>query len=180
MAFCLRGFQLIMDPVVHRWRRRSVLGDLARGAAGTLACLAAALSFEPLSFGQMVFALLTLLFASYLASAAMKLASAVTIDQEGITLVRPILGQTRIAWTDMPSFNVRHFRLGQLQRKSLVDVKLSTSRSTILIDDGLDDFQSALTHCWKAARAHGIGVSETTLANLAANGCQTAATGQHG
>jgi hypothetical protein len=180
MAAGFRGFRLNMAATVHHWRKSSVTGDLVRGALGTVACGLAVMSFAPFSPGQIAFALPGLLFASYLASTTLKLFSHVSLDDESVALARPLFGVTRISWRDVPSFSVRHFSLGQLQRKTLMDLKISNGTSTILLDDGLEDFPAVLRKCWACASAHGVGVSEATLANLAAIGCATPATRSHG
>lgn len=166
-----------MTDLVFHWRKRAILGDLLRGGCGTLLCVAVVPVFGVLSPGQLAFAGLAILFGSHAAASALKLFSRVTVDGDSISLSRPLVGDKRIQWKDARLFEVRHFSLGQLRRKSLMDLKISDTRSSILLDDALDDFPTALRRLWALARAHGIGVSETTLANLAAAGCISEAAG---
>ena len=169
-----------MTRLVLHWRKRAILGDLARGACGTLLCAFVLPSFSILSLGQIAFAGLGALFASYVVISALKLASTVQIDEDGVLLHRPLLGETNIPWKSARSFEVRYFSVGQLQKKSLMDMKISDGQRSILIDDGLEDFATAVRQSGTLARAHGVGVSETTLANIAAADCSTEAKRQHG
>jgi len=169
-----------MTGVTLHWRKGAIYGDIARGSCGLLLCAIILPSFSMLSLGQLAFAGLCLLFGSYVFGSVLKLASKVTINDEGVALSRPLLGVKRISWSDARAFDVRYFSVGQIQRKALMDLKVSDGRTSIVLDDGLEDFAAAVRACWVSARAHGIGISETTMANLAAAGCAPEAVRQNG
>lgn len=169
-----------MTGVTLHWRKRAIYGDIARGFCGLVLCGVVLPSFGMLSLGQLAFGGLCLLFGSYVFGSALKLSSTVTISDDHVELSRPLLGAKRIRWTDARAFDVRYFSVGQLQKKALMDLKVSDGRTSIVLDDGLEDFAAAVRQCWLSARAHGIGVSETTMANLAAAGCTPEAARQNG
>ena len=169
-----------MTPIVLHWAKRAVYADLARGGGGLLLSLAGTFSSEPLSIAHLACVGFSVLFASYLAHGAIKLAGHVTIDDFGVQVTRPPLPEKRMAWKDTSGFEVRHFTLGQFRKKSLVDLKLTSASGSILLDDGLQNFQQAVQACCNAAQAQGIGVSESTRLNLAAAGCDNAGPYRHG
>jgi len=160
-----------MTGIVLHWRKSSIYGDLARGSCGVLLCAVLLSSFSMMSLGQFAFTGLCALFGSYVAGSGLKLASAVTISDEGVGLSRPLLGSKQIKWADVRSFEVRYFSIGQVQKRALMDLKVSDGQTSIVLDDGLEDFPTAVRGCWLSARAHGVAISETTMANLAAAGC---------
>jgi hypothetical protein len=169
-----------MSGLTLHWRRRAIYGDIARGSCGLVLCAIIMPAFSMLSIGQVAFAGLCILFGSYVFGSVLKLASNVTISDEGIALSRPLLGEKRVRWSDARAFEVRYFSVGQIQKKALIDVKVSDGRTSIVMDDGLEDFAGAVRQCWLSARAHGIGVSDSTMANLAAAGCVAETAQQHG
>ena len=162
-----------MTQAHFQWRKGAIAADVIRGGAGLLVCvivLGASGFFSP---GGVIAAGLGALFAAHITTSALKVSCKVTLDDEGASMTRVLLPGKCVRWRDVQSFAVRHFPVGQSRRKALMDLKLSDGRTTLLLDEGLDDFPRAVQLAWMAARTHGIDVSETTLTNLAAAGCTT-------
>jgi len=180
MAVGERGFQRVMTGIVLHWRKRAIYGDLARGSCGLLLCAVLLSSFSMMSLGQFAFAGLCALFGSFVAGSGLKLASAVAISDEAVRLSRPLLGPKLIKWANVRSFEVRYFSIGQVRKQALMDLKVSDGQTSIVLDDGLEDFPAAARQCWLSARAHGVAISERTMANLAAAGCATDVAQQNG
>ncbi|MEQ1753493.1 MAG: hypothetical protein ABL973_05110 [Micropepsaceae bacterium] len=166
-----------MTPITLHWKKSAVLGDIARGSVALALSLAAAISFTGTLSVTLVCTGLAILFASYVVHCALKLFSAVVIDDEGVRIERRPLPPRHIPWSAASSFEVRHFSLGQFRKKSLMDMKLKGDGHTVLLDDGLENFPKAVQSVWSAVRARNIGISETTRANLAATGCVGEVTG---
>jgi hypothetical protein len=156
--------------MIYRWQRTGLFLEAAKTAAVLIVASLFSLMNPLLSAWQLLLVPLSLLLASHLFSCMVKLVSEVTITPDGVRLDRRWLPSQSLEWKDMTSFEVRSFSLGSFRKKSLTDMKFRGHGASILIDDGLDDFSGALQAAWRAVRANGVSVSDTTRANLQAAG----------
>jgi hypothetical protein len=150
-----------------RWHRRTIVLEAARSAAGLLLFGAVSALNPLLSPWQIVMIPLCALFASHLFGCAVRLSSTVSVDDQGIKVLRGWLPAREITWTAMNAFEIRIFSLGRYRKGSLADMKLRGPGGSLLIDDGLEGFPLLLARVWDEARKRGLGVSAATLANLA-------------
>lgn len=156
--------------MTYRWQRTGLFLEAAKTAAALFVAALVSLMNPLLSAWQLLLLPLALLLSSHLFGCMVKLVSEVTITPEGVQLQRRWLPSQSIEWKDMTSFEVRSFPLGSFSKKSLSDMKLKSHGASILIDDGLEDFNGALHAAWGAALAHRVSISDTTRANLQAAG----------
>ncbi len=123
-----------------------------------------------LSYAFIGFFCISALFAFYFFESLSRLRSSVEIDESGITVTGGLFGRRKIKWSGLEHFELRHFALGRTRRPGWMDLKLKGCGCTILLDDNLDRFEGVLARAWMAAQAARLGISDVTLANLAASG----------
>lgn len=152
--------------MVLGWRKSVVWADIARVACGVIVCGLSAISQPWLSFAQILLGSLGLVFCWYLFTCMVKLVSEITIDEKGVALTRNWLPLLRVNWETAERIEVRHFSLGTFRRTGLMDIKLKSLQTTILIDDGVDRFPELLELVWKYTKQYGIELSETSKTNL--------------
>ena len=146
------------------------MGDLIRGAIAFCVCVFFLLLMPVLSYAFLGFLCIAVLFAFYFFESLSRLRSSVAIDEFGITVTGGFFGRRSIKWSGLEQFELRHFALSRTRRLGWMDLKLKGSGCTILLDDNLDRFDGVLARAWMAVQTAGVGVSDVTLANLAALG----------
>ena len=155
------------DTGKHYWPRRALAWDLARGVGALLLVGILLLAVPPYSFGFFGVLCGGVLFAADLADNISRLNTVVEISDTGIKAAGGLSGHREIKWPALERFELRHFKVS---RGGWMDLKLRGGGKTILIDDRMNGFASLLERAWAAAQASGVGISDTTHANLVASG----------
>lgn len=146
------------------------MGDLVRGGIAT--CVAGlVLLVTPVASIAFLGALgLTILFALYLMSSVSRLTSVIEVNDEGLRMSGGVFGTRTLKWAELKRFELRHFPLSRDRTRGWMDLKLSSGRAAVAIDDRLERFEELLARAWEAARVAEVGISDATHHNLIAAG----------
>lgn len=155
---------------IHRWSTPALTGDLIRGAIATGATLFFLVLVPVFTVAFYVLSVLTVLFGLYLAGTVSRWRSVVEADDEGLRVSGGFFGQRTIKWAELNRFDLRHFPLSRDRTQGWMELKLSSAKASITIDDRLEGFGEVLARSWAAARRAEIGISDATQANLVAAG----------
>ena len=155
---------------VHRWQSSAITGVLVRGmvAVGLTLFFLALVPYRSVAFFTLV--VLAVLFGFYLAGTVSRWRSVIEADDEGLRISGGLFGRRTIKWAELKQFELRHFPLSRDRTQGWMDLKLRSANATVSIDDRLERFDALLARAWSAAQRAEIGISGTTLANLASAG----------
>ena len=158
-----------MTKATYRWPAAALRADYLRGGFGFAASLLLALLIPPPSIAFFVFLGLTIVFGLYLAQAALRARTSLTLLPEGLA-VAGFFGNRLIRWDTLDQFALRYYTLRRDKEAGWMDLKLASGKDAVTFDDRLDGFRPILERAWEAARARDIGISSATYANLTAAG----------
>jgi hypothetical protein len=146
-----------------------LLPDWARGLAGLASGSALMIFTVPLSTLFYIGAVLTVLFALFLARTALRQRTAFAVDGEGVVARRSVFGGawvTRIGWGDMRDVRLRYFSTRRDRSRGWLELKVAGSGGRFTADSALDGFPALVTAVTDAAERRGITLDAATAANL--------------
>lgn len=152
------------------WDRRTLALEVVRSGLALMVVALVSLMTPLFSVWQLILLPLCLLFACHVVGCVLRWMSEITIDEEGIKLLRGWLPALEVRWDDMVTLEVRLFPLGRYRKATMSDLKLQCESTVILIDDGVLAFREILSRVWHEARTRGVSISDTTRANLVSLG----------
>lgn len=149
----------------RRYARGAIYADYARAAVGVVVC------FLPLLFVAsntvtLALAALGALFVLFGARTALRHATGITADEEGITALGPFGG--RIAWQQLQRLKLSYYATRRDRKGGWMHMTLTGGGRTLRLDSSLDGFDDVARLAARAAVANDLDVSDATRANFAA------------
>lgn len=154
----------------HHWPVRTLVGDLIRGGLSLSVSLLVLIITPVFSWLFLVVCAVVVMFGLYFAESVSRMRMTVTAHTQGVRVDGGLFGPREIAWAALETFELRHFALGRQRGSGWMDLKLKGNGHTISVDDRMTGFSELLAMSWRAALTAGVGVSDTTIANLRAMG----------
>lgn len=157
---------------LHEYQKGSITGDYVRGGLG-FAVTAFPVAFAPMiGTFQIVFVLIALVFAGFIAKTWLRAQTRFEVDEDGIRAFGP-LGKD-IRWPDLTVMDLRYYSTQKEKDKGWMHLVLKDRNGTkIAIESTLDGFEAVLEHAASAASKNSLGLTQTTTDNLVAAGINT-------
>jgi hypothetical protein len=154
---------------LHAYQKNSLIADYLRGGIG-FAVTAFPVVFAPMmGTFQIIFALISLVFAGFLLKTWLRAQTRVEVADEGIRTLGPF-GKS-IAWPDLTAMELRYYSTQKDKAKGWMHLVLKGGDGAkISIESTLDGFDTVLEHAAAAAGRNGVALNQTTTENLAAAG----------
>jgi hypothetical protein len=149
----------------YRYRSKDLLGDYARAAAGALICLAPVV-FVGSNGVTLALAAVGLLFVVFGLRTALRQATEIMIDGQGIAAVGPL--SRRIEWKAIQRVKLSYYATRRDRQGGWMHMALSGEGGTIRIDSSLEGFDDIARRVARAAIDNGAELNATTRANFAA------------
>ncbi|MEX2649247.1 MAG: hypothetical protein WD673_09565 [Alphaproteobacteria bacterium] len=155
----------------HRYPGRVLALDYARAGAG-LALTAGPLALVPAAPAvAWTLGVMAALFAAFGARTAARQATWIACDDESISAQGPL--GTTMPWRELSSLSLRFYATKRDRSRGWMQLRLRGRGRSITVESSLEGFDAIVRAAWEAARANGVGVSDTTRANLGALGLAT-------
>jgi len=152
----------------HRYNRRALLGDYARGGLG-LAVTGLPLIVTPVATGvAVVLGGFAVLFGVYVLRTWVRSVSVVEVDGDGIRSRGP--RGALIGWDEVQTFELRYFSTRRDKDGGWMQMTVRGAGRTIAIESALDGFDDVVRHVSLVARRNELALSEATRDNLHALG----------
>ena len=149
----------------YRYRSKDLLGDYARAAAGALICLAPVI-FVGSNGVTLALAAIGLLFVVFGLRTALRHATEIVIDDQGIAAGGPLA--RRIEWKAVQRVKLSYYATRRDRQGGWMHMTLSGQGSAIRIDSALEGFDDIARRAGRVAIQNGAELSDTTRANFAA------------
>lgn len=163
---------LVNRPVVARYPRRKLYGEVALGAGGlvVLSALMIASASWPAAIilGPMAF-----LFAVYLLLMLRRLGQSIEADAMGIR----VNGRPRLVWEELGSLRLRYYATRRQRTDGWFVLTVTARRlaggksqggGRITLESSLEGFEPIVAHAAAEAVARGVALDEITVDNLLA------------
>ena len=152
--------------MIHRYSDGALLPDYLRAAAG-LAVGGALLIFAEVSSVMFyIAAAMVILFAAFLLRLLARRATPIETDSGGLSALPSWGGGRRIDWKEMQHVAIRYYSTRRDRSDGWLQLDVRGGGRRISADSTISDFPALVTAVTVAARARGIELSSTTLANL--------------
>lgn len=161
-----------------RYRRWPLIRDFAIGGGGGGASMVFGSLPDLATWVAVIFWTLAAIFAGFVAITAVRAASRVAADAEGIRIAGPI--NRLILWSDLKSLNLKYYSTKRDGQDGCYQLLLTDGVRTIKVTSDLQGFEGIVVRSVRAARRQGAGLDPTTLANLAEIGVANAAMADEG
>jgi hypothetical protein len=154
----------MIESARYRHTTRTLAPDYIRAGAGIL------LTAGPLLFPQTtgtvawIFGAGLLLFAGYAIHTAVRHASTVRCDENGISVTGPLL--RAVDWDDLTDVRVRYFSTRRDGCNGWMQLVVKGPRASIRIESTLSGFKDIVADAVKMADRNEIQLSSTTLGNI--------------
>jgi hypothetical protein len=148
-----------------RYARAALYADYARAATGIVLCFLPVL-FVARNAVTLVLAALGVLFLLFGARTALRHATQVAIDDDGISALGPFGG--RIAWERLEQVKLSYYATRRDRKGGWMHMTLTGEGRTLRLDSSLDGFDDVARAAARAAAARHLDVSDATRANFAA------------
>jgi hypothetical protein len=149
-----------------RWPLAKLMSDYWRGGIGVFVLVICA-SAAPLgSMWQWLLLVLASLFAAFLADTALRHTTYYSVNDNGLSRVHPIWGQTSATWGELKLLDLRYYSTRRDRKHGWMDARIETQRTTFAIDDRLQGFAGIVERVSAELNIRGRGISETTSENL--------------
>jgi hypothetical protein len=161
---------MAMDVKEFKWPMKALVGDYVRGSLGALFALLCATLAPAGSWWQIVLFVLLIVFLTFLCDVMIRNGTRVAMSSAALSSVRPIWGETRIEWACIDGLDVRFYPSRRDRTAGWMTAKIKGQSRTISLDDALPGFEDVMERAMQALEARGLGMNESTAANLASLG----------
>jgi hypothetical protein len=108
------------------------------------------------------------LFAVFAVRTGFRHVTAIELDEERVVAHGPI--PRRLAWRTLSGMRLAYYATRRDRKHGWMQLRLRGNQGGFTVDSGIDRFSDIVRMAYRAARANGVRLSETTLANVAAMG----------
>lgn len=157
----------------HRYHRRAIFGDLARGGIGLVLTAGPLLMLPMVTWLKVTFAVLSLLFAFYLFRTWLRGSSALELDDDGLRATGPF-GRA-IRWDALDRLELRYFATRRDKEGGWMQMRLGAGSASIAMESTLDGFETVAARAAAAAECNRLALSDVTRENLRALGLHVGA-----
>jgi hypothetical protein len=153
---------------VLRYGGNALVGDFGRSGAGL------ALTAPPLLFIDVhpvvgaVLGAMALLFAVFLVRTIERRATAVRVDDDGVSVTG--FRTRRIRWADVTGLDLAYYSTRRDRTNGWMQLTLRGPGGRLKVESTLDGFDGLVERAAAAAQARGLVLSETAMENLGALG----------
>jgi len=149
----------------HRYSSHATNADLLRAAIGLVCCLVPFVSLELGAVVRLMLSVPAALFAVFGLHTWRNRGTVVTVDADGIQK-----GKQAIAWDALATVKLSYFSTRRDRENGWMQLKLAGGGTAITLNSGLEDFEAVCRDAFKAARTHGIELTDSSAGNFAALG----------
>ncbi|HJQ55313.1 MAG TPA: hypothetical protein VJ890_00315 [Vineibacter sp.] len=148
-----------------RYGRPALYADYGRAAVGVAVCVMPMLLVAANNFTYAL-AALGVLFLLFGIRTAMRHATQVVVDEEGITAQGPMGGH--IAWSELRRLKLAYYATRRDRKGGWMQLTLAGAGRTLRLDSSLDGFDDIARQAARAGVRNQLEVSDATRANFAA------------
>jgi hypothetical protein len=159
-------------PIRHHYPTKAMMGDYLRAGFG-LALTGTPLLLSPAGSAAIwVLGPLFALFAVFGARTALRHRTVVEADDQHITTLG--LWRQQLAWSALDEVKLNYYSTKRDRSQGWMQLVLSGGGNRVRIDSTLEGFPDVARRAYDTARAKGLELSESTVANFAALGFEPA------
>ena len=155
----------------HRYTAAALTPDYVRAGAGILITAGLLALINPAPVLVYVMGALALLFALFAARTAIRHLTTIRLTSTGIRALGPFAAA--IEWAELSKVELRYFSTRRDRTKGWMQLRLRGGRVGLRLESNLDAFESIAGRVIAEAGARGVGLDESTRANLAAIGSRS-------
>ena len=154
----------------HRYTVAALTPDYVRAGAGIVLTAGPLVLVNPAPVLAYVLGALALVFALFAARTAIRHGTTIRISSTGIRSLGPF--GAAIEWAELSRVDLRYFSTRRDRAKGWMQLRLRAGRRRLRLDSRVDSFESIAARATDEARARGVGLDDSTRANLAALGAR--------
>ncbi len=155
----------------YRYTAAALAPDYVRAGAGILLTAGPLALVNPTPALAYVMGGLALLFALFAARTAIRHLTTIRLTSTGIRALGPFAAA--IEWAELTKVELRYFSTRRDRTKGWMQLRLRGRGIGLRLDSNVDAFESIAARVIDEARAHGVGLDDSTRANLAAIGSRS-------
>ena len=148
----------------HRYPKRALIEDYARGAAGLVFLVIALVPMHWVL--HLVFGLVAVLLLSFGVRTFLRGQSRIVLDENGIAVIGP--RSKRLAWAALDGLKLRYFSTRRDRKRGWMELTLSGAGTRLAIESQIEGFETIVRQAATAAKARDLTVDPSTEGNLAA------------
>ncbi len=153
---------------VLRYGGNALVGDFGRSGAGLALTLPPLLLIDVHPVVGAVLGAMALLFAVFLVRTLERRATAVTVDDDGVSVAG--FRTRRIRWAEVSGLDLAYYSTRRDRTNGWMQLTLRGPGGRIKVESTLDGFDGLVERAAAAAQARGIVLSDTAMENLGALG----------
>jgi len=157
-----------MDVKEFRYPRSALIPHYGRAAAGVAVSGAVLLFAGPSSAMLWVAGPVLLLFAAFGCVTALKQATAIRLDAEGVRCIGPLVRTIR--WNELQRVDLRYYSTKKDRSDGWMQLTIRGKGSSIRIESTIEGFSDLVAAAAGAAARQGLAISEASQANMEALG----------
>ena len=150
----------------HRYTVAALTPDYVRAGAGIALTAGPLVVVNPAPIPAYLLGALAILFALFAARTAIRQRTTIRLSRTGIRALGPF--GAAIEWAELSKVELRYFSTRRDRAKGWMQLRLRAGRRRLRLDSSVDAFESIAARATEEARARGVGLDESTRANLAA------------
>lgn len=157
----------------HRYDRRAIMGDYARGGFGLVLTAGPVLFIPMVGWLTWIFGAFALLFGVYVVRSWIRAATVIEVDDGGIRAAGPF-GRA-IAWDALDGLELRYFATRRDKEAGWMQMRLRGGGGALSVESSLDGFETVAARSAEMASRNRVALSEVTRENLRALGLSAGA-----
>lgn len=161
---------MTLDGKELRWPTAKLTGDYVRGIVGLCIVLLCTVLAPPGSWWQILLVGFLFLFLAFLSDVLIRHGTRIIVSSEGLVRRRPLWGEDAVPWAEIQGLDVRFYPTRKGAKIGWMTAKVKGPRGVITLDDGMEGFEDVMDKAMQALDRRGLGLSETTMANLSSLG----------
>jgi hypothetical protein len=128
---------------------------------------------HPAPLMMFVLGVLALLFGAYGARACVRVATRITVDEQGVSASGP--RRATVRWESLERMRLDHYSTRRDGTRGWMQMKLKGDGAGLSVESSLDGFSEIAARAARAAAERGIELAPATRSNLAALGIRPGA-----
>lgn len=154
--------------LVLKYGGNALLGDFGRSGAGLALTVPPLLLIEVHPVVGAILGAMALLFAVFLVRTVERRATAVTVDDEGVSIAG--FRTRRIGWAELTALDLAYYSTRRDRTNGWMQLTLKSPTARIRVESTLDGFDGLVERAASAAQERGLVLTDRALENLGALG----------
>ena len=154
----------------HRYTVAALTPDYVRAGAGIVLTAGPLALVRPTPVLAYVLGGLALLFALFAARTAIRHLTTIELTSAGIRALGPFTAA--IDWSELSTVELRYFSTRRDRAKGWMQLRVRGPRTALRLDSNIEAFETIAARVIDEARARGVALDDSTLANLTALGAR--------